>query len=111
MGLYDELAASGRGGQLLIDILSSVMAQVTRTSSFPPPEGFSSWDDDAVRDSVTQLFATKAGFVELCWARAHDDHTLELVFRTTVKNFLIDQAKHTDTGKLRRRLGPRVGNP
>jgi len=104
MGLYDELAAGGRGGQLLIDILSSVMAQVTRTSSFPPPEGFSSWDDGAVQDAVAQLFADKPNFVKMCWARAHDDRTLELVFLRTIKNFLIDQAKGTDTGKLRRRL-------
>lgn len=43
-------------------------------------------------------------FVRTCWARAHDDHTLELVFLRTIKNSLIDQAKGTETGKLRRRL-------
>lgn len=77
MGLYDELAANGRGGQLLVDTLCSVLAQVTCTSSFPPPEGFSSWDDGAVRDAAVQLLADKPAFDKLCWARAHDDHTLE----------------------------------
>lgn len=104
MGLYDELSADGRGGPLLVNTVHRLMAQIARSSSFPPPEGHSRWDDDAVSDAVGQLFADKPAFVTMGWALATDDRTLERVFLRTIKNFLIDQAKGTDTGKLRRRL-------
>lgn len=104
MGLYDELTAGTQCDRLLVATLRRLAAQVARTSSFPPPEGFDRWHEAAVLDVVGQLFGAKPTFVRTCWARAVDDVSLERVFLKTIRNFLIDQAKGTGTGRLRRRL-------
>jgi len=104
MGLYDELTAGRPSDRLLMDTLQRLVGQVARSSSFPPPEGFERWDDNAALDVVTQLYDAGPSFVTMCWARAGNDGSLERLFLTTIRNFLIDQAKGTGTGKLRRRL-------
>lgn len=40
----------------------------------------------------------------VCFAQAADEASLERLFLTSIKNFLIDEAKKTPRGKLRRRI-------
>ncbi|WP_251021002.1 hypothetical protein [Streptomyces sp. ISL-98] len=47
-------------------------------------------------------------FITSCFLKAVDDRSLEKLFFTTVRNFLIDEAKMTDRGKLRRRFARRL---
>jgi len=104
MGLYDELTAGTPCDGLVVDTLQRLVGQVARSSCFPPPEGYDRWDDNAALDVVTQLYEDGPSFVTMCWARAGNDGSLERLFLATIRNFLIDQAKGTGTGKLRRRL-------
>jgi hypothetical protein len=48
-------------------------------------------------------------FVTGCLVSAFDDTSLERLFLTSIKNFLIDEAKKTPRGKLRRRIARLMG--
>jgi hypothetical protein len=104
VGAYAELLESGKPGALTLDLLRRLGKQVTRTSRFPPPDGFTSWDNDAVDDLICAMFIEKPQLVVGCMIKAHDDASLERLLLAAVKNWLIDQAKTTEVGKLRRRL-------
>jgi hypothetical protein len=101
---YAELLESGKPGALTLDLLCRLGKQVTRTSRFPPPDGFTSWTDDAVDELICAMFVEKPQLVVGCMITAHDDASLERLLLTAIKNWLIDQAKATEVGKLRRRL-------
>lgn len=108
-GAYDELARSGRLGDASLELLRRVGCQVTRTQGFPPPEGHSGWTDDAVDDLLQEMFSRKGErFVLNCFLRAVDDASLAKMFYTSIRHFLIDLAKETDRGKLRRRIALRL---
>lgn len=73
---------------------------------FPPPPQHRTWTDEATRDAVTDLILSK-GWVELISAAAAsstDQRSFELVLLRTIRNWFIDQAKATVTGRMRRRL-------
>ncbi|HEV2345819.1 MAG TPA: hypothetical protein VGS97_17095 [Actinocrinis sp.] len=104
-GAYDELRATGGVGESTLALIRDLAGQVTRTSSFPPPEGYDAWSPEAVDDLLAELFAAKgSGFVLTCFLEATDDGSLERLLLRTIRNFLIDEAKKTERGKLRRRL-------
>jgi hypothetical protein len=104
-GAYDELRTTGEVGESTLALLQSLAGQVTRTASFPPPEGYNSWSPDAVDDFLAELFKVKGSeFVLTCYLEATDVGSLERLLLRTIRNFLIDQAKKTERGKLRRRL-------
>jgi hypothetical protein len=105
MGAYIELLASGTPGALTLDMLRRLARQVVRSSTFPPPDGFSSWaDGDAVDELICAMFVEKPQLVVGCAVKAHDDASMERLLLAAIKNWLIDQAKATEVGKLRRRL-------
>lgn len=56
-----------------------------------------------IREGAGQQFVTS------CFALAADDASLERLFLTSIKNFLIDEAKKTPRGKLRRRIARLMG--
>jgi hypothetical protein len=73
---------------------------------FPPPPQHRAWTEEASQDAVTELILSK-GWVELISAAAAsstDQRSFELVLLRTIRNWFIDQAKATVTGKMRRRL-------
>jgi hypothetical protein len=76
----------------------------------PPPNGFSSWaDGDAVDELICAMFVDEPQLVVGCAVKAHDDASLERLLLAAIKNWLIDQAKATEVGKLRRRLQNLLG--
>jgi hypothetical protein len=107
---YAELLETGTPGALTLDLLRRLGWQVARTSRFPPPDGFSSWVDDAVDDLICAMFVGKPQLVVGCMIKAHDDASLERLLLAAIKNWLIDQAKATEVGKLRRRLEKVLGD-
>lgn len=82
--------------------------QVAGRSSFPPPEGHQHWTDEACWDLLAEMFAsTKDGgqtFVVGCFVTATDDPSFERLVLAAIENHLVDEAKKTERGKLRRRL-------
>jgi hypothetical protein len=99
---YEELDATGMVGDQAMALLRRLGAQYTRTHSFPPPQGHDRWTDDAVGPA----------FVLACLIGASDDASLERQLFAVIGNHLIDQAKKTERGNLRRRLdGLLTGDP
>lgn len=111
MGAYDELSLKGECGDETIALLRRLARQVARGSSFPPPDGYSDWTTEAVDDLLADMFSTKGqAFVLACLSKATDEGSLERLLLASVKNHLIDLAKGTERGKLRRRLETLLGN-
>jgi hypothetical protein len=104
VGAYAELLETGTPGPLTVAVLLRLGGQVGRTSTFPPPDGYGSWSDDAVVDLIGAMFIEKPQLVVGCMVKAHDDASLERLLLVAIRNWLKDQAKATEVGKLRRRL-------
>ncbi|MEV7481994.1 hypothetical protein [Streptomyces halstedii] len=106
-GAYEELSQTGEPGPKTLELLLRMVHQVRRASGFPPPEGYTQWSDDAACDVITAMLTREGAgqkFVTACFALAISDATLERLFLASIKNFLIDEAKKTPRGKLRRRI-------
>jgi len=93
-------------------LLRRLAAQVTRTSSFPPPAGYSSWSDAAVDELLVEMIDKKKGVAFLLEVLTTVDNqsSAERYLLVTIENFLKDQAKSTAHGKLRARLETVLGN-
>lgn len=106
MNAFEELTAERQIGRETLTLLHRLVAQVTRTSTFPPPGGHVAWTDQAVRDHVATLFLRKkgGGFIVACFLKADDQASLERLLLSAIRNDLIDEAKSQPVGKLRRRM-------
>ena len=111
MSAFQELTESGTVGPETVDLLIRLVGQTGRTNSFPPPLGHGSWSDQAVLDYVGSILSTARGAAMAigCVVSATDDRSLELLLLTSIRRFMIDEAKATPVGKLRRRLRGLLG--
>lgn len=110
---FEELRRDGAIGPATLALLHDLGAQVTRTSSFPPPPSHGTWSDPAVDELLADMLSQPgdgAAFVIACLAKADDQASLERLLLTSIRNYLIDEAKKTERGKLRRRLEGLLGN-
>ncbi len=102
---YEELSQTGQCGAATVELLLRLCGQVVRTSSFPPPPEYQDWSEDAIYDLLTDMFSKKGpAFVLACLTKATDTKSLERLLFKAIRNHLIDGAKGTERGKLRRRL-------
>lgn len=109
-GAHEELAQYGQLGDLGLELLRRVGRQVARSQGFPPPEGHAAWTDEAVDELLFEMISRKGEkFLLTCFLKTVDDASLEKMFFTSIRNFLIDEAKGTERGKLRRRFAARLG--
>ncbi|MFF4764122.1 hypothetical protein [Streptomyces sp. NPDC001292] len=111
-GAYEELSQTGKLGPETFELLQRLVHQVRRSSGFPPPEGYQEWSDDAAYDVITAMLTREGAgqrFVTSCFVQAADEASLERLFLASIKNFLIDEAKKTPRGKLRRRIARLMG--
>jgi hypothetical protein len=107
-------------GSAAIELLQLLARQYTRSSrsTFPPPDGYSWWTDEAVDELLADMFARHDShnreeghkFLINCYLRATDGPSLERLLLTAIENFLKDQAKGTERGKLRRRVSRLLGD-
>lgn len=104
MSAYAELLETGAPGPLTLALLRRLGAQIGRTSRFPPPDGHRNWTKEAVDELICALFVAKRDLLVGCLATANDAAALERLLLTAIQNWLKDQAKATEVGKLRRRL-------
>lgn len=108
-GAYEELAQRGQLGDLCLALLRRVGRQAARSQGFPWPEGHSAWTDEAVDELLFEMISKKGEkFILGCFLKAIDDTSLEKLFFTSIRRFLIDEAKSTERGKLRRRFAKRL---
>lgn len=104
----------GHIGAAAVELLRRLGRQSTRSprANFPPPEGYEWWSDDAVDHLLADMFARPDAdnpdechkFVLGCYARSTDGPSLERLLLAAIDNYLKDEAKKTERGKLRRRL-------
>lgn len=94
-----------------IQLLRRLAAQVARTSTFPPPQNYDRWSNEAVDELLVQMIDKKRGVAFLIDALSSvdDQGSAERYLLTAVQNFLKDQAKATAHGKLRARLETLLG--
>jgi hypothetical protein len=90
--------------------LRRLVWQKTDETSFPPGENYTTWSREAVDDFVIDLFKAKGKdilltLLEAATSKGHFERAVLLA----VERHLIDQAKKTPTGKLRRRLVTLLG--
>jgi hypothetical protein len=111
MTAYEEIRSTGKAGREVTKMLIALVAQVTRTSTFPAPAGHERWSEQAVMDHVAALFTRKkgVGFLIAAALKADGQKSLEWQLLTYIRNDLIDEAKATPVGKLRRRLRTLLG--
>jgi hypothetical protein len=112
MAAFDELRRDGAVGPATVALLRDLGAQVTRTASFPPPPGHTTWSDPAVDELLADMLLQPgegAAFVIACLAKADDQVSLERLLLKSIRHYLIDEAKKTERGKLRRRLEGLLG--
>jgi hypothetical protein len=103
---FEELNVQRTPGPQTIELLQRLVAQVTRPGTFPPPGGHQRWSDQAVLDHIGTLLSRKngMGFIVSCFLKSDDQGALERQLLSAIKNDLIDEAKATPVGKLRRRM-------
>ncbi|GGF56195.1 hypothetical protein GCM10011519_32670 [Marmoricola endophyticus] len=85
-------------------LLLQLARQAVRRHGSPPPHGHATWNDDAHRELVSEVYARKEQFVEKAIATTATDRDLELYLLTAFENVLRDQARETERGKLIERL-------
>jgi hypothetical protein len=109
MGAFDELRQSGTPGPETVALLVRLTIQAGR--GFPPPLGHPRWDEGAGIDRVGTLLDRKEGlgFVAAAMVKARSQEELERQLLTSIRNDLIDEAKATAIGRLRRRLETLLG--
>jgi hypothetical protein len=102
MSPYAELHADGQFGEAGYNLLFSLARQELRR--FPGLQ-VATADDDAVWDVVGDFLVERGhGVTAMLLASASDDNSLGALLRTSLRHWLIDEARKTDLGALRRRL-------
>ncbi|MEK2495165.1 hypothetical protein WN990_37050 [Kitasatospora purpeofusca] len=109
---FEELTSTGEVGPHTLELLRRLGRQAAHSLGVPPPEDYSKWDQDAVDDVLAQMLDREDSetFIVGCVIQATDPASLERLFFASIRYFLIDQAKMTDRGKLRRRFASRLTN-
>jgi len=104
---FEELERTGEIGPECYRVFIGKARQVVRTHNFPPPCGHARWLDEDVEELVQAVFEAKKGrAITLKLLECTSQDSVEAMATTIVHNYLKDQAKSTEVGKLRRRLEP-----
>lgn len=111
MSEYEEWQRTKRvDGEAFAALALRLAGIVVRTKPYPWPEHYDSWSDEAVQELVSKVYERKESSEKdkrlalKIFEKARDQGSLERLLLTTIENVLIDEAKATETGKLRRRL-------
>lgn len=106
MSAYHELASTGRLGREGVDMLYKTVAAVARIRRFPPPEGYESWEPDAVLEVAHDFLVDRPGVDRMrqLFLLATDDMSLQRLLHQAVRNHLRSRARATEFGALMRRI-------
>ena len=99
----DEVQALGRLDEACVELLCALMWEETRRFTVLRPPG--GWDRDAVEDLVSEFFVEKvkkltADLVTI----GVTPQLVGKVMRRWIRNFLIDRARSTPLGRIRRKI-------
>lgn len=106
MSVLDSFLEDDAIGDDAARLLYATMRTVATSFNFPPPEGFSAWNDDAVATSVHDFLTSPRATERLVQIAllATDDASFERLLAKSLRNFLRDVARRTVVGALIRRL-------
>ncbi|MGI8806458.1 MAG: hypothetical protein ACR2KK_01130 [Acidimicrobiales bacterium] len=110
MSALAELQA-GAVGDEFITVLQRTIRAVGVSRNFPPPEGFTQWDADAVHATASEFLTdgqTPRRLTDLALHCA-SDQALRARLQGTVRNFLADLGRRTPIGKLVVRINDVLG--
>lgn len=110
MTAIDELQA-GAAGEEFVALLRRTIRAVGISRNFPPPEGHSMWDADAVHTAAAEFMADRQTTRRLTDLAVHcgSDSALRARLQGTVRNFLADLGRRTPLGKLVLRINDVLG--
>lgn len=96
-----ELQA-GTAGAEFVALLRRTIRAVGVSRNFPPPEGHTIWDADAVHSAAAEFMADRQTPRRLTDLALHcgTDQALRARLQGTVRNFLADLGRRTPIGKL-----------
>lgn len=98
---FDELTREGEPGLATLTLLRGLAAHAAR--GFRPRCGYDRWGQPALDELLSDMLE-RSNFIIACLAKADDQPSLERLLLRAIRNYLIDEAKATERGKLRRRL-------
>lgn len=104
MGPREELITIGKPGPLFLDLLYKTVDAVVRGRT--PPPGSKSWDRSARQELAHQFFLRKGAEKRLITlvTNSTDEDSFRRQLQKSVRNFLGDQGRKTDLGKVIVRL-------
>lgn len=105
-----ELQA-GAAGEEFVALLRRTIRAVGISRNFPPPEGHSMWDADAVHTAAAEFLADRQTPRRLTDLAVHcgSDPALRARLQGAVRNFLADLGRRTPLGKLVLRINDVLG--
>lgn len=105
MSAYEDFAR-GEFTDELVALLYRTVRVIGSTRLFPAPEGRSWSDDDVVWETAHDFLFSAEGKSRMSalLLRATDQRSFERLLDKSVQNFLRDQSRRTDVGKLVRRV-------
>lgn len=107
MSAFDDFSRTGQWNDELARLLYEAVRSVATSRNFPTPAEYRSWaDDDAVYETAHEFLYGPGGErrVTALLVSATSQASFERLLDTYVQNFLRDQARRTDIGKLVRRI-------
>ena len=110
MSAIAELQA-GEAGEEFVALLRRTMRAVGVSRNFPPPEGHTLWDADAVHTAAAEFLADRQTPRRLTDLALHcgTDQALRARLQGAVRNFLADLGRRTPLGKLVLRVNDVLG--
>ncbi len=103
MSALAELQSNGAFRHACLQLLFRLTRSEARR--FPELRPGGGWTEEAVWDMVGEFFAAKGKAVTaMLLAQAPDDEVMGKLLRTSVRHWLVDVARETDRGAMRRRI-------
>lgn len=106
MRALEELRNEGRLGDAGATMLYACVRAVGRGRGFKPPSGHDRWSKDAIIELAHDFLADPRNRGRLAYLtiNATDDESMERLLNTMVLNYLRDQGRRTEVGRLVRRI-------
>lgn len=106
MSAFNELTIDGRLGDAGARMLYGSVRAVGKGRGYKPPAGHDHWSKDAIAEVAHDFLADSRTPSRLAYLTIHatDDQSMERLLNTMVLNYLRDQGRRTEIGRLVRRI-------